>query len=242
MAAALLAMASSSIILLGPWQHESLEGLYRPRVALFAVQPVSTAHGAGRVRRPAARCPTARGCSDHAVPPAWHPLTRRRRDRSLGVPRNRGAESACECTSSMFTRPDPGDRRPYARPHRRSGAAGRGARVCRAVGHRTRSAAAAPTLDPVVLMSVIAAVTNRIEIGTCVLQVPVRHPVELAHRIPVIARDDRRPAPARSRLRLDAGRFRSRRSRLYTTLQGADAGARHDAAGLARRDARRTAR
>src|SRR5437660_10022157 len=40
-----------------------------------------------------------------------------------------------------------------------------------------------PTLDPVVLMSVIAAVTDRIEIGTCVLQVPVRHPVELAHRI-----------------------------------------------------------
>jgi alkanesulfonate monooxygenase SsuD/methylene tetrahydromethanopterin reductase-like flavin-dependent oxidoreductase (luciferase family) len=40
-----------------------------------------------------------------------------------------------------------------------------------------------PTLDPVVLMSVIAAITSRIEIGTCVLQVPVRHPVELAHRI-----------------------------------------------------------
>jgi alkanesulfonate monooxygenase SsuD/methylene tetrahydromethanopterin reductase-like flavin-dependent oxidoreductase (luciferase family) len=40
-----------------------------------------------------------------------------------------------------------------------------------------------PTLDPVVLMSVIAAVTRRIQIGTCVLQVPVRHPVELAHRI-----------------------------------------------------------
>src|SRR5207248_1614993 len=39
------------------------------------------------------------------------------------------------------------------------------------------------TLDPVVLMSVIAAVTRRIEIGTCVLQVPVRHPIELAHRI-----------------------------------------------------------
>jgi alkanesulfonate monooxygenase SsuD/methylene tetrahydromethanopterin reductase-like flavin-dependent oxidoreductase (luciferase family) len=32
-------------------------------------------------------------------------------------------------------------------------------------------------------MSAVAAVTNRIEIGTCVLQVPVRHPVELAHRI-----------------------------------------------------------
>jgi alkanesulfonate monooxygenase SsuD/methylene tetrahydromethanopterin reductase-like flavin-dependent oxidoreductase (luciferase family) len=40
-----------------------------------------------------------------------------------------------------------------------------------------------PTLDPIVLMSVIAAVTRQIEIGTCVLQVPVRHPVELAHRI-----------------------------------------------------------
>ena len=40
-----------------------------------------------------------------------------------------------------------------------------------------------PTLDPIVLMSVIAAVTSRIEIGTCVLQVPVRHPVELAHRV-----------------------------------------------------------
>ena len=40
-----------------------------------------------------------------------------------------------------------------------------------------------PTLDPVVLMSIIAAVTQKIEIGTCVLQVPVRHPVELAHRI-----------------------------------------------------------
>ena len=40
-----------------------------------------------------------------------------------------------------------------------------------------------PTLDPIVLMSVVAAVTRKIEIGTCVLQVPVRHPVELAHRI-----------------------------------------------------------
>jgi alkanesulfonate monooxygenase SsuD/methylene tetrahydromethanopterin reductase-like flavin-dependent oxidoreductase (luciferase family) len=40
-----------------------------------------------------------------------------------------------------------------------------------------------PTLDPVVLMSILAAVTGRVEIGTCVLQVPVRHPVELAHRL-----------------------------------------------------------
>ncbi|HTV87419.1 MAG TPA: LLM class flavin-dependent oxidoreductase [Stellaceae bacterium] len=40
-----------------------------------------------------------------------------------------------------------------------------------------------PTLDPAGLMNVIAAVTDAIEIGTCVLQVPVRHPVELAHRL-----------------------------------------------------------
>ena len=40
-----------------------------------------------------------------------------------------------------------------------------------------------PTLDPIVLMSVAATVTRKIEVGTCVLQVPVRHPVELAHRI-----------------------------------------------------------
>src|SRR6185437_5952484 len=40
-----------------------------------------------------------------------------------------------------------------------------------------------PTMDPVVLMSVAAAATKKVEIGTCVLQVPVRHPVELAHRI-----------------------------------------------------------
>jgi alkanesulfonate monooxygenase SsuD/methylene tetrahydromethanopterin reductase-like flavin-dependent oxidoreductase (luciferase family) len=39
------------------------------------------------------------------------------------------------------------------------------------------------TLDPIVLMAIAATVTKRIEIGTCVLQVPVRHPVELAHRI-----------------------------------------------------------
>lgn len=39
------------------------------------------------------------------------------------------------------------------------------------------------TLEPIVLMGVIAAVTSKIEIGTCVLQIPVRHPVELAHRI-----------------------------------------------------------
>ena len=37
--------------------------------------------------------------------------------------------------------------------------------------------------DPLIGVSVAAAVTTRIEIGTCILQVPLRNPVELAHRI-----------------------------------------------------------
>jgi alkanesulfonate monooxygenase SsuD/methylene tetrahydromethanopterin reductase-like flavin-dependent oxidoreductase (luciferase family) len=38
------------------------------------------------------------------------------------------------------------------------------------------------TLDPLMLLSTLAGVTARIELGTCVMQVPLRHPVELAHR------------------------------------------------------------
>jgi alkanesulfonate monooxygenase SsuD/methylene tetrahydromethanopterin reductase-like flavin-dependent oxidoreductase (luciferase family) len=37
--------------------------------------------------------------------------------------------------------------------------------------------------DPLVALSVAAAATARIEVGTCILQVPLRRPVELAHRI-----------------------------------------------------------
>jgi len=37
--------------------------------------------------------------------------------------------------------------------------------------------------DPVSSMSAAAAVTSKVELGTCVLQVPLRNPVELAHRI-----------------------------------------------------------
>ncbi len=37
--------------------------------------------------------------------------------------------------------------------------------------------------DPLIALSVAAAVTQRIEVGTCILQVPLRQPVELAHRI-----------------------------------------------------------
>ena len=38
-------------------------------------------------------------------------------------------------------------------------------------------------VDPVSAMAAAAAVTERIELGTCILQVPLRRPVELAHRI-----------------------------------------------------------
>lgn len=37
--------------------------------------------------------------------------------------------------------------------------------------------------DPVSAMSAAASVTERVELGTCILQVPLRTPVELAHRI-----------------------------------------------------------
>jgi alkanesulfonate monooxygenase SsuD/methylene tetrahydromethanopterin reductase-like flavin-dependent oxidoreductase (luciferase family) len=37
--------------------------------------------------------------------------------------------------------------------------------------------------DPLIAGTVAAAVTERITVGTCVLQVPLRRPVELAHRI-----------------------------------------------------------
>ncbi|HJQ61100.1 MAG TPA: LLM class flavin-dependent oxidoreductase [Vineibacter sp.] len=37
-------------------------------------------------------------------------------------------------------------------------------------------------LDPLMVLSTMAGVTERIELGTCVMQVPLRHPVELAHR------------------------------------------------------------
>ncbi len=37
--------------------------------------------------------------------------------------------------------------------------------------------------DPLIALSVAATVTQRLEVGTCILQVPLRRPVELAHRI-----------------------------------------------------------
>ena len=40
-----------------------------------------------------------------------------------------------------------------------------------------------PTLDPLVELAVLAAVTRRVELGIGVLQLPLRHPIELAHRV-----------------------------------------------------------
>ena len=40
-----------------------------------------------------------------------------------------------------------------------------------------------PTLDPLVQLAALAAVTKRVEVGVSVLQVPLRHPIELAHRV-----------------------------------------------------------
>ena len=38
------------------------------------------------------------------------------------------------------------------------------------------------TVDPLMFLSTLCGATERIELGTCVTQVPLRHPVELAHR------------------------------------------------------------
>jgi alkanesulfonate monooxygenase SsuD/methylene tetrahydromethanopterin reductase-like flavin-dependent oxidoreductase (luciferase family) len=39
------------------------------------------------------------------------------------------------------------------------------------------------TLDPLIELAALAAVTERVELGVGVLQVPLRQPVELAHRV-----------------------------------------------------------
>jgi alkanesulfonate monooxygenase SsuD/methylene tetrahydromethanopterin reductase-like flavin-dependent oxidoreductase (luciferase family) len=39
------------------------------------------------------------------------------------------------------------------------------------------------TLDPLLPLATLCSVTDRIELGTCVVQLPIRNPVELAHRV-----------------------------------------------------------
>lgn len=55
------------------------------------------------------------------------------------------------------------------------------------------------TLDPLVALGTLAAVTRRIELGTAVLQVSLRHPVDLAHRVQSVQ------ALSGNRLRLGVG-------------------------------------
>ena len=40
-----------------------------------------------------------------------------------------------------------------------------------------------PTLDSLQVLTAVAAVTSKIEIGISVLQLPLRNPIELAHRV-----------------------------------------------------------
>jgi alkanesulfonate monooxygenase SsuD/methylene tetrahydromethanopterin reductase-like flavin-dependent oxidoreductase (luciferase family) len=56
-----------------------------------------------------------------------------------------------------------------------------------------------PTLDPLVALGALAAVTKRVELGTAVLQVSLRHPIDLAHRVQSVQ------ALSGGRLRLGVG-------------------------------------
>ena len=70
-----------------------------------------------------------------------------------------------------------------------------------------------PTLDPLTALAALAAVTRRVELGTAVLQVPLRHPIELAHRAQSVQ------ALSGGRLRLGVG---SGSTRADFALLGAD--------------------
>jgi len=39
------------------------------------------------------------------------------------------------------------------------------------------------TIDPIALLGVLCGITSKIELGSCVIQLPLRHPVEHAHRV-----------------------------------------------------------
>jgi alkanesulfonate monooxygenase SsuD/methylene tetrahydromethanopterin reductase-like flavin-dependent oxidoreductase (luciferase family) len=70
-----------------------------------------------------------------------------------------------------------------------------------------------PTLDPLVALGVLAAATHRVELGTAVLQVSLRNPIELAHRVMSVQ------ALSGGRLRLGVG---SGSTRADFDLLGAD--------------------
>src|SRR5207244_515963 len=56
-----------------------------------------------------------------------------------------------------------------------------------------------PTLDPLAALAVLSAATQRVELGTAVLQVSLRNPIELAHRVQSVQ------ALSGGRLRLGVG-------------------------------------
>jgi alkanesulfonate monooxygenase SsuD/methylene tetrahydromethanopterin reductase-like flavin-dependent oxidoreductase (luciferase family) len=56
-----------------------------------------------------------------------------------------------------------------------------------------------PTLDPLVALAALSTATERVELGIAVLQVPLRHPIELAHRVQSVQ------ALSGGRLRLGVG-------------------------------------
>ena len=56
-----------------------------------------------------------------------------------------------------------------------------------------------PTLDPLVTLGALSVATQRVELGIPVLQVPLRHPIELAHRVQSVL------ALSGGRLRLGVG-------------------------------------
>ena len=70
-----------------------------------------------------------------------------------------------------------------------------------------------PTLDPLVALGALSVATPRVELGTAVLQVSLRHPVELAHRVQSVH------ALSGGRLRLGVG---SGSTRADFDLLGAD--------------------
>lgn len=70
-----------------------------------------------------------------------------------------------------------------------------------------------PTLDPLIELSVLAAVTTQVELGVSVLQLPLRNPIELAHRVQSVQ------ALSGNRLRLGVG---SGSTRADFELLGAD--------------------
>jgi alkanesulfonate monooxygenase SsuD/methylene tetrahydromethanopterin reductase-like flavin-dependent oxidoreductase (luciferase family) len=73
------------------------------------------------------------------------------------------------------------------------------------------------TLDPLVTLGTLAGITKRVELGTAVLQVSLRHPVDLAHRVQSVQ------ALSGNRLRLGVG---SGSTKADFDLFGADYGQR----------------